>query len=146
MNRHPYDNEGHPDRGMPMDRGIVPQPPIPQRGFTVSFREWHRIKQSVKDIRSTESQWLSAAYALLSAGIAFVIAAISLWQLGNADNWIFIAFCALAVAGLMSAMLCIFGFRGSRDGRQKDIDSVITYMDDIMANYTDESADRQPTP
>ena len=141
MNRRPYDNEGHPGRGMPMDRGIVPQPPIPQRGFTVSFREWHRIKQSVKAIRSSESQWLSAAYAMLSAGIAVGIAAVSLWQLGNADSWIFIAFCALAVAGLASAISCIFGFRGSRGRRQKNIDAVITYMDDIEAHYGDEQTE-----
>ena len=120
--------------------------PLPQPAFVVTNRQWNRIKQSVKDVRSTESQWLSVASALLSAGIAFGISAVSLWQLGNSGSWIFISFCALAAAGLMTAIVCFFAFKGSKGQRQRDIESVIAYMDDIEANYTDEPTERQSTP
>ena len=128
-------------------RGILPRPPVLQTGFLVSSREWNRIKQLVKAIRSEESHLLSSTYALMSAGIAFGISAASnLWQLGNAGNWIFISFCALAAAGLMSAIVCFFAFKGSKGQRQRDVESVIAYMDDIEANYTDEPTERQSTP
>ena len=143
MNRHPYDGEEISDWDEWYDRGIVSVPSVPQLGFTVSFREWNRIKQSVKAIRSTESQWLSGTYACLSAGIAFTIAAVSLLQLDSASNWMFIAFCALGAAGLLSALVCLIAFRGSRRQKQRDIDSVIGFMNDIEANYTN-GQDEQP--
>ena len=141
MNRQPHEEPSSWERGY--DRGILPMPPVPQLGFTVSLREWNRIKQSVKDIRSTESQWLSGTYACLSAGIAFSIAAVSLLQLDSASNWMFIAFCALGATGILSALVCLIAFRGSRGQQQRDIDSLIAYMNDIEANYTN-GQDEQP--
>ena len=143
MNRHPHDGEEPSSWERRLDRGIVSIPPVPQLGFTVSFREWSRIKKSAKGIRSNESQWLSGVYALSSAAIAFLIGAVSLWHLENANSWIFTAFCVLAGIGFGFACGCGIAYWG-RGQRQSDIKSVIGYMNDIEANYTNDQSEQPP--
>ena len=125
---------------------VIPSRYIPPPGFEVSFREWNRIKQSVKAIRSSESQWLTGLSAFSSIAIAFLIGAVSLWHLENANSWIFIAFCVIASISFGLACGCGIAYWEKRKQRQRDIDTVIAYMDDIAANYVDESDERQSTP
>ena len=140
----PHQDELSEHDAQPTGR-IIPGRFIPPPGFEVSFREWNHIKQSVKGIRSNESWWLSAIFSSLSAGIAFAIGAISLGQIDSVSSWLLTFFWTMALSGFLVILVCWFGYRESRKRKEDGIGFIITYMDDIAANYTDESADPSAT-
>ena len=131
-----------PVGGEPSDRGgseyftsIAVADRIQQPGFVVTRQEWNRIKERVRNIRSSESQWLSASYALLSIGISFLIDALSLAQLEGVASWATIGFHMVSAVGFTGAIACWFAYRESKAYREYYIKIVLEDMDDIERLY-----------
>ena len=128
--------------GEPSDRGgseyftsIAVADRIQQPGFVVTRQEWNRIKERVRNIRSRESNWLSALYALLSIGVSFLIGALSLAQLEGVALLVTVGFWMAVAIGIGGAIVCYIAYRESRGRRQDDIKVVIEYMNDIERLY-----------
>lgn len=134
MNRPPAGEE-------PRDRGrweyfpVEFEPPVQQQGFVVTRQQWNRIKERVRNIRSRESHWLSAFYALLSIGVSFLIGAVSLAYIEGAAPWVTTIFYVAAAIGFTGATVCYIAYRGSQGRRKDDIKVVHEYMDDIERLY-----------
>lgn len=130
-----------PADGEPRDRGrreyfpVEFETPVQQQGFIVTRQQWNRIKERVRNIRSRESNWLSALYALLSIGVSFLIGALSLAQLEGVAIWVTVGFWMAVAVGIGGAIICLIAYVGSRGRRQDDIKVVIEYMDDIERLY-----------
>lgn len=127
--------------GEPSDRGgseyftsIAVADRIQQPGFVVTRQEWNRIKERVRNIRSRESNWLSALYALLSIGASFLIGVVFL-ALEGVATWVTIGFSVATAVGFTGAIVCYIAYRESRGRRQDDIKVVIEDMDAIDRLY-----------
>ena len=127
--------------GEPSDRGgseyftsIAVADRVQQPGFVVTRQEWNRIKERVRNIRSSESQWLSASYALVSMCVSFLIGVVFL-ALEGVATWVVIGFSVAAAVGFSGAIACWFAYRESRGRRQDDIKVVIEDMDAIERLY-----------
>ena len=130
-----------PVGGEPSDRGgseyftsIAVADRVQQPGFVVTRQEWNRIKERVRNIRSSESQWLSASYALVSMGVSFLIG-VAFLALEGVATWVMIGFSVAAAVGFSGAIACWFAYRESRGRREDDINIVIEDMDDIERLY-----------
>ena len=130
-----------PAGGEPRDRGrreyfpVEFETPVQQQGFIVTRQQWNRIKERVRNIRSRESNWLSALYALLSIGVSFLIGALSLAQLEGVAIWVAVGFWMTVAVGIGGAIICLIAYIGSRGRRQDDIKVVIEDMDAIERLY-----------
>lgn len=130
-----------PAGGEPRDRGrreyfpVEFETPVQQQGFIVTRQQWNRIKERVRNIRSRESHWISALYALLSIGVSFLIGALSLAQLEGVAIWVTVGFWMAVAIGIGGAIICLIAYMGIRGRRQDDIKVVIEYMDDIERLY-----------
>lgn len=127
--------------GEPSDRGgseyftsIAVAARIQQQGLVVTRQEWNHIKERVRNIRSRESNWLSASYALLSIGASFLIGVVFL-ALEGVATWVTIGFSVAAAVGFTGAIVCYIAYREIRGRRQDDIKVVIEYMNDIERLY-----------
>ena len=129
-----------PAGGEPRDRGrreyfpVEFETPVQQQGFIVTRQQWNRIKERVRNIRSSESQWLSASYALVSMGVSFLIG-VAFLALEGVATWVMIGFSVAAAVGFSGAIVCYIAYRESRGRRQDDIKVVIEDMDDIERLY-----------
>lgn len=130
-----------PAGGEPRDRGrreyfpVEFETPVQQQGFIVTRQQWNHIKRRVRNIRSRESHWLSASYALLSIGVSFLIGALSLAQLEGVATWVTVGFWMAVAIGFGGAIICLIAYRESGGRRKNDIKFVIEYMDDIERLY-----------
>ena len=130
-----------PAGGEPRDRGrreyfpVEFETPVQQQGFIVTRQQWNRIKERVRNIRSRESNWLSASYALLSIGVSFLIGALSLAQLEGVALLVTVGFWMAVAIGFTGAIACGFGYKGSKERRKDDIKVVIEDMDAIERLY-----------
>ncbi len=130
-----------PAGGEPRDRGrreyfpVEFETPVQQQGFIVTHHQWNRIKERVRNIRSRESNWLSALYALLSIGVSFLIGALSLAQLEGVALLVTVGFWMAVAIGFTGAIACLIAYMGSRGRRQDDIKVVIEDMDAIERLY-----------
>ena len=130
-----------PAGGEPRDRGrreyfpVEFETPVQQQGFIVTRQQWNRIKERVRNIRSSESQWLSASYALVSIGVSFLIGALSLSQLEGVAIWVTVGFWMAVAVGIGGAVACWFAYRESSGRREDDINIVIEDMDAIERLY-----------
>lgn len=130
-----------PAGGEPRDRGrreyfpVEFETPVQQQGFIVTRQQWNRIKERVRNIRSRESNWLSALYALLSIGVSFLIGALSLAQLEGVAIWVTVGFWMAVAIGIGGAIICLIAYMGSRGRREDDIKIVIEDMDAIERLY-----------
>ena len=123
------------DRGRREYFPVEFETPVQQQGFIVTRHQWNRIKERVRNIRSRESHWLSALYALLSIGVSFLIGALSLAQLEGVAIWVTVGFWMAVAVGIGGAIICLIAYRESRGRRQDDIKVVIEDMDDIERLY-----------
>ena len=129
-----------PAGGEPRDRGrreyfpVEFETPVQQQGFIVTRQQWNRIKERVRNIRSRESNWLSALYALVSMGVSFLIG-VAFLALEGVATWVMIGFSVAAAVGFSGAIACWFAYRESSGRREDDINIVIEYMDDIERLY-----------
>lgn len=130
-----------PADGEPRDRGrreyfpVEFETPVQQQGFIVTRQQWNRIKERVRNIRSRESHWLSALYALLSIGVSFLIGALSLAQLEGVALLVTVGFWMAVAIGIGGAIICLIAYQESRGRRKDDIKVVIEYMNDIERLY-----------
>lgn len=111
-----------PAGGEPRDRGrreyfpVEFETPVQQQGFIVTRQQWNRIKERVRKIRSSESHWLSALYALLSIGVSFLIG-VAFLALEGVATWVMTGFSVAAAVGFTGAVACWFAYRESRGRR-----------------------------
>ena len=129
-----------PAGGEPRDRGrreyfpVEFETPVQQQGFIVTRQQWNRIKERVRNIRSSESQWLSASYALVSMGVSFLIG-VAFLVLEGVATWVMIGFSVAAAVGFTGAVACYIAYIENRGRRQDDIKVVIEDMDAIERLY-----------
>lgn len=135
MNKPSVGGEPSDRRGSEYFTSIAVADRIQQPGFVVTRQEWNRIKERVRNIRSRESHWLSASYALLSIGVSFLIGALSLAQLEGVATWVTVGFWMAVAIGFGGAIICLIAYRESGGRRKNDIKFVIEYMDDIERLY-----------
>ncbi len=127
--------------GEPSDRGgseyftsIAVADRVQQPGFVVTRQEWNRIKERVRNIRSSESQWLSASYALVSMGVSFLIG-VAFLALEGVATWVVIGFSVAAAVGFTGAVACYIAYLENSGRREDDINIVIEDMDAIERLY-----------
>ena len=120
------------------ERHIVPTIPYNQRGFVITFREWHRLRERFTGFQTEESQWLSGASGCLSASVAFGAGSVSLEQVAGVSFWVLVSFYALTCVGLFGAVLCLFAYRQTRGRRENDVRVILEFMDDIESMFEEQ--------
>lgn len=134
-------NKPHMDRET-LDRGerkystsVEIADPNQQQGFVVTRQQWNRVKERVRNIRSSENKWSSAFSTLLVIGGSFLIEAQPLAHPNDVASWVTTGFYMASAMSFGGSIACWFAYRESKGHREHYTKIVIEDMDDIERLY-----------
>ena len=106
--------------------------PASQSGIAITDHQWNHLREQVGRISPSESLWSTLCVTFLTVGISFLI---SVSQLDSAARWIVTIFWMATAVGFACAAVCGIAYWENRKRRLDDIDSVLSYMNEIERTY-----------